>query len=122
MCGHSSGEIAAAFCASIFDLRSCMELAYYGGRDASALRKSQEGAMMTIAQGPEVVEPLLESLETGFAIIACYNSPQNVTVSGDRSAVEELKVILNESRIFRWMLNVDVAYHSGERLFLDSAR
>jgi acyl transferase domain-containing protein len=119
VCGHSSGEFAAAYTAGAIDLRTCMALASYGGTKASALKKSQKksgkifGAMMTIGSGPELVEPLLESLQCGFAIIACYNSPESVTVSGDGAAIEELSFMLKESGTFFRMLKVDVAYHSG---------
>ena len=45
--------------------------------------------------------------------IACYNSPQNITISGDESHINIIKGILDEEKIFNRKLNVGVAYHSS---------
>jgi len=117
--GHSSGEIAAAFAAGLLDLPSWMALAYYRGVAASEVQGSEKvpaGAMMAVGADSNCVEPLLESLQSGFAVVACFNSPDSVTISGDRSAVEELASMLEEKGGFHRMLKVDVAYHSDHML------
>lgn len=68
--------------------------------------------MMAVGASPDAVDPLLRSLTEGLATIACYNSPESVTVSGDISALSELKPMLDEMGIFNRFLKVDVAYHS----------
>jgi NADPH:quinone reductase-like Zn-dependent oxidoreductase/acyl transferase domain-containing protein/acyl carrier protein len=96
-----------------------MALAYYRGVAASEIQGSEKvpaGAMMAVGADSNCVEPLLESLQSGFAVVACFNSPDSVTISGDRSAVEELASMLEEKGIFHRMLKVDVAYHSDHML------
>lgn len=46
--------------------------------------------------------------------VACVNSPDNVTVSGDEVSIDALKSILNENHIFARKLAVNVAYHSRQ--------
>lgn len=45
-------------------------------------------------------------------IIACYNSPKSVTVSGDESLIDCLKKLLDADSIFARKLAVSVAYHT----------
>jgi NADPH:quinone reductase-like Zn-dependent oxidoreductase/SAM-dependent methyltransferase len=68
--------------------------------------------MMAVGAGADIVEPLLGSLLKGLAMIACYNSPNSVTVSGDIGAINELGPMLDKLGIFHRVLKVDVAYHS----------
>lgn len=44
--------------------------------------------------------------------VACFNSPGSSTASGDRDAIEELKLILDKDSVPNRILEVDVAYHS----------
>lgn len=44
--------------------------------------------------------------------IACVNSPQSTTLSGDRKAVEHLQKLLEKDSVFNRLLRVDTAYHS----------
>ena len=112
--GHSSGEIAAAFAAGIIDFRTCLAIAYYRGVAAAHLESSskQDGAMMAVGADTATIIPLLNSLTSGIATIACYNSPRRLTISGDRVALAELKARLDESGVFCRMLRVRTAYHS----------
>lgn len=50
----------------------------------------------------------LESLVT----IACFNSPQSITISGPVSALEEVRVRLTAEKKFARLLQVNLAYHS----------
>jgi acyl transferase domain-containing protein len=49
---------------------------------------------------------------SGYATVACVNSPSSVTVSGDADAIDELETILQEKQLFNRKLKIDVAYHS----------
>lgn len=114
VCGHSSGEIAAAYAAGILDLQACLAVAYYRGTAATAKSTSilPDAGMMAIGACALVIEPMLESLSSGLVVVACYNSPDSVTVSGDRAALAELRPLLEERDIFHRVLKVDTAYHS----------
>ena len=45
-------------------------------------------------------------------VVACENSPDSTTVSGDAAAIDELREILEAASIFNRRLKVDTAYHS----------
>ncbi|GLA73933.1 type I Iterative Polyketide synthase (PKS) [Aspergillus tubingensis] len=113
--GHSSGEIAAAYAAGIFDLEGALTLAYRRGQ-MTELLKSQypdlKGTMMAVGTSVEAIQPMLKTLYSGYATVACVNSPSSVTISGDVPAIEELQGILEEKKIFNRRLIIDVAYHS----------
>ncbi|KAL8784315.1 MAG: hypothetical protein Q9195_009094 [Heterodermia aff. obscurata] len=113
--GHSSGEIAAAYCAGILSLESAMQVAYFRGKLSMALevmQKDQHGRMMAVGLSQEEVQSHLLVLQTGRATVACINSPKSVTISGDATALNELKANLDDRGVFNRMLRVNVAYHS----------
>ncbi|KAF2702907.1 putative polyketide synthase [Pleomassaria siparia CBS 279.74] len=116
--GHSSGEIAAAYCIGAMSHEATMTAAYYrgivAGRLATSDKTKGKGSMMAIALGTSEVEPLLDELTSGRVSVACENSPHNVTVSGDAIAIDELLERLKQEMpmVFARKLMVDVAYHS----------
>lgn len=113
--GHSSGEIASAYSAGFLSHKSALCVSYKRGLIVSNLRKdsrTKKGAMLAVGMSEVQLTPLLHTLQSGKAIIACYNSPDSLTISGDESAVMELQELLNTKKIFNRKLAVDVAYHS----------
>ncbi|EAW12336.1 putative polyketide synthase [Aspergillus clavatus NRRL 1] len=112
--GHSSGEIAAAYAIGALGLEDAMSAAYYRGIAASRLSQNEEvrGAMLAVGMPSDSIQPFLDSLKTGKAVVACINSPTSVTVSGDVTAIGELEGVLREREIFHRRLMVNVAYHS----------
>ncbi|KAI0204630.1 beta-ketoacyl synthase domain-containing protein [Astrocystis sublimbata] len=98
--GHSSGEIAAA--------------AYRRGvHSGEAKRRNPiRGSMLAVGLGKDNVQPYIQQIKRGRLCVACVNSPQSTTVSGDVEALEELKQILDTESIFARRLRVDTAYHS----------
>lgn len=112
--GHSSGEISAAYAAGIYDLEGAMALAYWRGQMTSLLKSSfpsLKGTMIAVGTSREAIQPMLKAL-SGYATVACVNSPSSVTVSGDVSAVDELERVLEDKKLFNRKLRIDVAYHS----------
>ncbi|KAL4810922.1 hypothetical protein BDV18DRAFT_165373 [Aspergillus unguis] len=95
--GHSSGEIAAAYCIGALDRHSAMRIAYHRGRLASRLARDNRytGAMFSVGLRVEA--------ELG---------PSNVTVTGEGLHIDWLEEYLNERGIFNKRLAVGVAYHS----------
>ncbi|KAJ5503012.1 Acyl transferase/acyl hydrolase/lysophospholipase [Penicillium fimorum] len=113
--GHSSGEIAAAYCSGKLSREGAWKVAYYRGY-VSSKQLSANGAMMAVGLGASKLEPYLESARknnTGELIIACHNSPKNNTVSGDDAMIDCLKALLDADDIFARKLNVKNAYHSA---------
>ncbi|KAI4212661.1 MAG: hypothetical protein LQ349_009335, partial [Xanthoria aureola] len=116
--GHSSGEIAAAYCAGAISEKSAWKLAYYRGLLASRLAKAgsgRHGSMMAVALSEEAITPYLNPISAkNTIIVACVNSPVSVTVSGNEDAVTDLQKILERARIFARRLPIGVAYHSAQ--------
>ncbi|PKX89349.1 putative polyketide synthase [Aspergillus novofumigatus IBT 16806] len=112
--GHSSGEIAAAYAIGALSMEDAISVAYYRGIAASKLSNNKEakGGMLAAGVSPAQIQPFLDTLETGKAVLACINSPSSVTVSGDVEAIDELEKALKEKEFFCRRLVVDVAYHS----------
>jgi acyl transferase domain-containing protein len=46
------------------------------------------------------IEPFLDTLKSGKAVVACINSPSSVTASGDGEAIDELEKVLKEKEFF----------------------
>lgn len=70
------------------------------------------GAMMAVGGSPDDMQPLINSLTAGRAVVACINSPSSITASGDEGAINELQVAVEEKQFFNRKLRVDTAYHS----------
>ena len=122
--GHSSGEIAAAYAAGAISLEDAMLIAYARGCASSKLAEDGvKGAMTAVGMGRQEVKPILDELKNGKATIACSNSPMSTTVSGDKSALDELQQVLRKKGVYNRRLVVEVAYHSHHMaLVADSYR
>ncbi|GAB1316525.1 Lovastatin diketide synthase LovF [Madurella fahalii] len=121
--GHSSGELAAAYAVGAICRESAWKLAYFRGHLSSKLAewsnadRSRRGSMMAVALSESsaisYIEKTLENRRSnGVLTIACINSPQNVTISGDEDLIQALQTILSADGIFARVLKVPVAYHS----------
>lgn len=107
--GHSSGEITAAVAAGYLTPEQAIKIAYYRGKVASEVTNVTPVGMMAAGLSPEAVDPYLggTSIE-----IACINSPQAVTLSGNKLELIEVERRLKEDEHFARLLLVDAAYHS----------
>ena len=113
--GHSSGEIAAAYAAGILSLEACIAIAYYRGVVAKILKedfKDISGGMLAVGASQDDTQALIDSSTHGQVVIACVNSPQSMTVSGDAEQICQLKRMADDRSIWNRNLKVDVAYHS----------
>jgi acyl transferase domain-containing protein len=111
--GHSSGEIAAAYASGAISARSAIIIAYYRGKLAKELEG--KGAMAAVGLSKDLVAPFLEE----SVVIACENSPQSVTLSGDSTAVDIVVDAIKRDRpdILCRRLPVSTAYHSSMFMF-----
>jgi acyl transferase domain-containing protein len=120
--GHSSGEIAAAYALGAISRDDCLKLAFHRGRLTSEMKHlepSLKGRMMAVALSTAAAENYIKSLKCGAAVVACINSPENVTVSGDESAILELEKILADDGLFARLLRVENAYHSSHMKIIE---
>ncbi|KAF2016801.1 ketoacyl-synt-domain-containing protein, partial [Aaosphaeria arxii CBS 175.79] len=106
--GHSSGEIAAAYASGAISKEESIITAYYRGFILK--NYGPKGAMAAIGLGATQTYGLLRP----GVNIACENSPNSTTISGDRQTILEIVEDLtngNEAIMAR-TLKVDVPYHS----------
>ncbi|KAI0599931.1 hypothetical protein F4775DRAFT_591035 [Biscogniauxia sp. FL1348] len=112
--GHSSGEIAASYAAGAVSHDLAINIAYHRGL-FSALAKEVNacrGAMIAVGASEKAVLPLVDQVTRGRIKVACVNSPESTTVSGDEAGIDELQRILERKGLFNKKLVVDAAYHS----------
>ncbi|GAB1218268.1 hypothetical protein ATERTT37_007522 [Aspergillus terreus] len=108
--GYSSGEIAAAYASGAISARLAIILSYFRGQAAKAVSETRSGAMAAVALAPDEVRSFLKD---GVSI-ACENSPQSVTISGDAETLDTIisDIQSKDKNIFCRKLAVNVAYHS----------
>ena len=107
--GHSSGELAAAYAAGALTAQEAIVGAHQRGQAAKLQNK--KGAMAAIGLGWSEVEKFLSPPQV---VVACENSPQSVTLSGD---ADEVKATVSRIKdeypdITARLLKVEKAYHS----------
>lgn len=89
-----------------------MTLSYHRGRVAAKITSTKQGAMLAVNLSKDEILSKMAQITQGKLVVACVNSPTNVTVSGDAAAIVELSSILHEQGITARKLAVEVAYHS----------
>ncbi|KAF3064875.1 Lovastatin diketide synthase LovF [Daldinia childiae] len=117
VCGHSSGEIAAAYTLGALSQENAWELAFHRGRCAGAMLASKDeeclkGGMLAVGLSASEVQRYVDLVGDDKVVVACINSPASVTLSGDESAIQELQEVFQAADVFNRLLVVDIAYHS----------
>jgi acyl transferase domain-containing protein len=129
--GHSSGEIAAAYALGALSAHDSLKIAFHRGRLAESVAlvaPHLSGSMLNVGLSEQDVRPYLTLLgPEDVVVIGCVNSPTNVTLSGDTTALEKIEDALKQTEVFVRKLQVDNAYHSPHMkvisdTYLDSIR
>jgi acyl transferase domain-containing protein/NADPH:quinone reductase-like Zn-dependent oxidoreductase/ubiquinone/menaquinone biosynthesis C-methylase UbiE len=113
--GHSSGEIAAAYCTGALNTESAMTIAFFRGLLSPKIKSmGLEGRMMAVGLSEDDANNDIRELgdSSGKAVVACVNSPRGVTISGDVTAIDNLQRTFEAKGVFARLLQVDTAYHS----------
>ncbi|KAI8255526.1 Fumagillin dodecapentaenoate synthase [Colletotrichum sp. SAR 10_98] len=108
VCGHSSGEIAGAFAAGALTADEAIVVAYFRGYIPKSMGTARQGTMAAIGLGSQDVSKYLES----GAFVACENSQNSTTISGDIAAIDIAVAKAKADGVFARQLTVDRAYHS----------
>jgi [acyl-carrier-protein] S-malonyltransferase len=86
LAGHSLGEYTALVVGGVLTLPEALMLVRKRGEYMEEMR---EGIMVAVMRlGREELEQIVRSVK-GICVIANYNSPQQIVISGERKAVEE---------------------------------
>jgi acyl transferase domain-containing protein len=108
--GHSSGEIAAGYAAGLLTEQEAMIAAYLRGKAIADNEAS--GLMMAVGGKLSEIQPLVDVYDSKITI-ACHNSPESHTLSGDAEPMLELKAVLDDKKVFCRVLQTNNnAYHS----------
>lgn len=110
--GHSSGEIAAGYASGAITQAEAISIAYYRGRGTTDCHLP--GSMAAVGLGRNEVSQFLQE----GVVIACENSPQSVTLSGDETVLDSVmkEIKIAAPHIFLRRLHVEMAYHSRKTI------
>jgi NADPH:quinone reductase-like Zn-dependent oxidoreductase/ubiquinone/menaquinone biosynthesis C-methylase UbiE len=88
--------------------------AYQRGVSSAKAKKMADvpGSMMAVSLNESEAMRYLQKATRGAAVLACVNSPLSQTLSGDETAIDEIKEALDRDGVFARKLKVDTAYHS----------
>ncbi len=111
--GHSLGEFAAWYAAGVYSFEDGFRLVMERGRIMSEADPEGRGGMAAvIGLSAGEVESVCNSVE-GVVVVANYNSPLQVVISGEKTAVEAAGVALRNKGAKRIIpLKVSGAFHS----------
>lgn len=105
--GHSSGAIGAAYAAGSITKKQAIMYAFFRGIAVQGL--TSRGTMLAVGLNAAEVDPYLEE----GVVIACYNSPSSITLSGDEEAAARVQAKLEKDKVFvRALKTSGRAYHS----------
>ncbi|GAA1925114.1 type I polyketide synthase [Streptantibioticus ferralitis] len=108
--GHSVGEVAAAHACGALDLASAAQVITH--RSRAQARTAGSGRMAAVGLPPgKALEEL--TFFGGLLELAAVNSPRDVTVAGDKAALDKLAQKLAGQGVFFRMLDLDHAFHTS---------
>ncbi|CAG9950403.1 unnamed protein product [Clonostachys rosea f. rosea IK726] len=119
--GHSSGEIAAAYSVGAISKESAWKISYWRGNMSAKLARSGEQPSTTMAAVGLDFDSSTEAIDrvnklgfegSGKLTVACMNSKESHTISGDTAQIEALVDMLQAEKVFARKLTVEMAYHS----------
>ncbi|MFE3020926.1 type I polyketide synthase [Streptomyces sp. NPDC059256] len=108
--GHSQGEIAAACVVGALSIEDAAKVVALRSRALIAL--AGKGGMLSVGLSLEDLTPRMEAWGERISI-AAVNSPTSIVVSGDPTALTELRDALHSEDIRARMIAVDYASHSA---------
>jgi len=115
LAGHSLGEFSALVCGEVLNFSDALKLVRYRGKLMSEAGEHEKGAMaavgnMDVEQVEEVCKEV--SSDKNSVAIACYNSSDQLVISGHKDAIEKA---INKIQIMGGKvtpLKVSMAFHS----------
>ncbi|KAL2258524.1 hypothetical protein VTK26DRAFT_8144 [Humicola hyalothermophila] len=122
--GRELIDVYPVFKAALMDCDTHLQKLGAGWNMLEELKRDQEtskvnqldystpGGMVAVGLGANDGQQYLSRVSRGKVVLACENSPNSITVSGDICGLEELETMLEQENIFARRLKVDAAWHS----------
>ena len=118
VCGHSVGEVAAAWASGALTLEAAVRVVYERSTHQATTRG--RGCMAAVDLGEAEIIALLTSLALrDDIVVAAINTAGSVTVAGDDKAMMRLGAALAQRQVAFRRLALDYAFHSAA---MDSIR
>ena len=108
--GHSLGEISALYDAGILDMESLFDVCSKRG-DLMAKAATDPGTMTVVFSNADKPQAILNQSKTQI-IIANYNSPGQVVLSGPTDDMKKIEQAMDENNLKFKRLPVSTAFHS----------
>ncbi|MBW2737260.1 MAG: SDR family NAD(P)-dependent oxidoreductase [Deltaproteobacteria bacterium] len=108
--GHSLGELTAFHAAGAFDFHTLIRLATARGHAMTVSGDQKEG-MASLLCSEEKAKGILEQT-SGYIVLANINSPRQIVLSGEQTALEMAIKIAAKEGIMARQLKVSNAFHS----------
>lgn len=110
--GHSLGEYCAMYASGVMDLETTLKAIQ---KRADLMGATKGGAMAAILNAPagSIEEALKEASSVGYVDVANYNSPAQIVITGDETAVVKVGELATAAGAKRVVpLAVSGAFHS----------
>ncbi|MCP4599716.1 MAG: SDR family oxidoreductase, partial [Proteobacteria bacterium] len=109
--GHSLGEVTALFDAGVLEIPDLLKVCRKRG-ELMGMAAETPGTMTAVIHESEEVQRILDEMKSEV-IIANFNHPKQVVLSGPYSAIEEVEQRLGNEKITFKRLPVSAAFHSS---------
>ncbi|PGK39671.1 malonyl CoA-acyl carrier protein transacylase [Bacillus anthracis] len=113
--GHSLGEYSALITSGTLKLGEGLKLVKLRGALMQRVSENSDGRMISVSHSKlDDLKWICNSLkdEGLFAVISCYNSTSQYTISGEREAIDKVIQSLSHFNIKYTTLKVSGAFHS----------
>lgn len=111
--GHSLGELTAYYAAGVYDLQTALEIIQKRGQAMSdSYPQEKSGMLAVMGMSESDLSQIVLKYSSSPVVIANYNCPGQLIVSGERTALEKVtdEIKANGSKVIP--LNVAGAFHS----------
>jgi acyl transferase domain-containing protein/NADPH:quinone reductase-like Zn-dependent oxidoreductase/acyl carrier protein/NADP-dependent 3-hydroxy acid dehydrogenase YdfG len=112
VCGHSVGEVAAAWASGALTLQQAVRVIHERSTQQATTRG--QGCMTAATLARTDAQALLETLNLGGQLeIAAINSAHSITIAGNAEAMSRFESTLTQRRVVFQRLALDYAFHSA---------
>ncbi|MFG1300146.1 SDR family NAD(P)-dependent oxidoreductase [Xanthobacter sp. V3C-3] len=109
--GHSVGEVAAALASGALDLDAAVHLIHHRSHRQESVAGA--GRMIALAAGAEQADAFVETLGAPGLVVAAYNGPHSVTLSGPEASIVLAEKAARLQRLATVALDIAYPFHSS---------